>query len=299
MKMLRKVRYYNIVILIVLSIFSISCSSARLEDKGETLMWLVDDGKNSIYLLGSIHAASPDLYPIKPVILDAFDKSSALVVELKLGDVEPMKIMNKAIYKDTMTLEKAVSEENYKMFVDFFAKHNMPALVYNKFKPWFAVLTMVNLDMAEGGIEADLGIDMFFLDRADSLKMDVKEIETIDRQLQVFDSFEDNSESFIQYTLKEAEQTDEMVKEMLIAWKNGDIKTLEKQIMIDDADEGMKKIMYELIDKRNYEMAAKIEKYLQDSENKYFVIVGAGHLIGENGIINILAKNPKYRIKRF
>lgn len=297
--MLRKVRYYNIVILIVLSIFSISCSSARLEDKGETLMWRVDDGKNSIYLLGSIHAASPDLYPIKPVILDAFDKSSALVVELKLGDVEPMKIMNKAIYKDTMTLEKAVSEENYKMFVDFFAKHNMPALVYNKFKPWFAVLTMVNLDMAEGGIEADLGIDMFFLDRADSLKMDVKEIETIDRQLQVFDSFEDNSESFIQYTLKEAEQTDEMVKEMLIAWKNGDIKTLEKQIMIDDADEGMKKIMYELIDKRNYEMAAKIEKYLQDSENKYFVIVGAGHLIGENGIINILAKNPKYRIKRF
>lgn len=299
MKMLRKVRYYNIVILIVLSIFSISCSSARFEDKGETLMWRVDDGKNSIYLLGSIHAASPELYPIKPVILDAFDKSSALVVELKLGDVEPMKIMNKAIYKDTMTLEKAVSEENYKMFVDFFAKHNMPALVYNKFKPWFAVLTMVNLDMAEGGIEADLGIDMFFLDRADSLKMDVKEIETIDRQLQVFDSFEDNSESFIQYTLKEAEQTDEMVKEMLIAWKNGDIKTLEKQIMIDDADEGMKKIMYELIDKRNYEMSDKIEKYLQDSENKYFVIVGSGHLIGENGIINILAKNAKYRIKRF
>lgn len=297
--MLLKARYYNIVLLIVLSIFSISCSSARVEDKGETVMWRVDDGKNSIYLLGSIHAASPDLYPIKPVILDAFDKSSALVVELKLGDVEPMKIMNKAIYKDTMTLEKAVSEENYKMFVDFFAKHNMPALVYNKFKPWFAVLTMVNLDMAEGGIEADLGIDMFFLDRADSLKMDVKEIETIDRQLQVFDSFEDNSESFIQYTLKEAEQTDEMVKEMLIAWKNGDIKTLEKQIMIDDADEGMKKIMYELIDKRNYEMADKIEKYLQDSENKYFVIVGAGHLIGENGIINILAKNPKYRIKRF
>ena len=51
-----------------------------------------------------------------------------------------------------------------------------------------------------------------------------------------------------------------------------------------------------LLDERNFRMVDKIEGFLED-DDVCFMVVGAGHLVGENGIINLLAKKG-YKISQ-
>ena len=72
------------------------------------------------------------------------------------------------------------------------------------------------------------------------------------------------------------------------AWDDGNTPEMEDLILegIEDSPE-LQMINKKLLDERNYSMEEKIEVFLQDDET-YFVVVGAGHLVGENGIINLL-----------
>ena len=77
---------------------------------------------------------------------------------------------------------------------------------------------------------------------------------------------------------------------MFAAWKSGDAETLEK-ILLDDYknDPRYKEFFEEMFTKRNIRMTNIIEKYLE-GDKVHFVVVGAGHLIGEGSIVDILKK---------
>ncbi|HRS02579.1 MAG TPA: TraB/GumN family protein, partial [Bacteroidota bacterium] len=85
---------------------------------------------------------------------------------------------------------------------------------------------------------------------------------------------------------------------LMEAWEKGDEKALMKYFI--DVDENfpkMQELMMQLIDERNVKMTKKIEEYLTTNKT-YFVVVGAGHTIGENGIVNLLKKTNKYKIEK-
>ena len=52
-----------------------------------------------------------------------------------------------------------------------------------------------------------------------------------------------------------------------------------------------------LLDDRNVAMAKKVRRYLKDAKRTYFVVVGAGHLVGEKGLVALL-EDPALQIEQ-
>ncbi|MBQ6269279.1 MAG: TraB/GumN family protein, partial [Bacteroidetes bacterium] len=102
-------------------------------------------------------------------------------------------------------------------------------------------------------------------------------------------------------TIDNTEKETMEIQTIMNAWKNGDIETLKKILDVDYTSNQKlnKRIKEELIIKRNKEMADNIEKILANEDKNYFIIVGAGHLVSEKNIIELLEKTGKYKIKRY
>ena len=159
------------------------------EKKPETLMWEVTspDQPGKVYLLGSIHVADERLYPLHPAIESAFESSSALVLEIIIDNVNPLDMMQYLTYKDERTLESELPEDIYEKIAKMFETQGIPKYMYNKFKPWFAVITLQSDAFKGAGYSSLEGIDMYFLKKAREKKIEVLEIETLESQIQLLE----------------------------------------------------------------------------------------------------------------
>jgi len=262
------------------------------------IMWEVTKDDAKVYLLGSIHMARPDVYPLDAVLTNAYEKSDHLVVEIDMNKIDIFSIMKKAYYKDDTRLMDNLNEDTYKMLQDEFAKLDVEESFYNKMKPWFAVMTLLNLKLTNSGFEAAEGIDMYFLKRAMEDSKPILELESGTFQITLLDSILGNmQDDFIQYSLQDFDSTDSYVDDMFDLWISGDAAGLEKAAfeqykLMPNADEFAKAFLFD----RNINMTEKIKGYLR-TDKTYFVVVGAAHLLGEKGIIKLL-ENENYKVEQ-
>ncbi len=263
--------------------------------------WKVSDVDNTVYLLGSIHASDNSLYPLSKNILSAFANSQALVVEANILEQKPEEIQyaqQLMFYQGEDTIDKHISKETYEKYAAFMDSVGIPAETYNKIKPWAAMLTIQNLQLSSAEISATMGIDLYFLALANG-RLPIIEIEGSKYQYDMFDSFSAELQEAQLFGVLSTETTEddnatsvEIVKEMLNLWKNGDVKSLESMLFsVEPQNELEKEYSKKLWDDRNENMANSVIKMLkEDSENDYFLIVGAGHMLNHNGIVELLIK---------
>lgn len=286
----------NIFFLFLFSLLFVQCSSIKTNIEKKLFLWKITSENSTVYLLGSIHLAKESLYPLDNKIESAFAESNNLVVELDVNKVDPAELMKKVMYHDGNTLENNVSKEVYTQLKSKFDKLGIPAIAFEKAHPWFAIVMLVNLELKASGYDEKMGIDQHFLNKADEKR--ILELETMEEQLSVFNEFDKYPAEFIEYSLTDLKNTTEQFDELFQAWKTGDTEHFEKIIDIPtEGNPNLEKILKKLIEERNYKMTDKIINYLQ-SGNKYFVVVGAGHIIGKTGIINLLKENNKYKIEQ-
>ncbi|MCT4542856.1 MAG: TraB/GumN family protein [Vallitalea sp.] len=266
--------------------------------------WKVTNGKNTIYLLGSIHIANSSLYPMNDDILNAFNKSDALCVEVNtLGDQTGLAYMQqKMYYTDGTTIDKVISKETYEAYEKKMKSLEiLPKEQYDLLKPWCAAFTIQNYEASKQTIVAGLGVDMFFMSKS-IYRKPIVEIEGYKFQTDLLDSFSTEiQEDLLKGVLtqpvanKDTEETNaevisdniKIIELMLDYWKAGDVDSLEKLVAFDEsaANEFTKKFWIE----RNNHMYESVLNYLNDeSGNTYFVVVGAGHMVGNTGIVKQL-----------
>lgn len=280
---------------------------ANRDSKGA--FWKVNDEDSTVYLLGSVHAADPSMYPLSKNILKAFGESDVLVVEADISKQEEaaLYMAQKAIYMDGNTLDKNIPKELYDRLVKFLEPYGINEEACNKFKPWYAALLVQNLQLAQNSLSSSLGIDLFFLGKATGVK-NILEIEGIKFQVDMFDSFSNELQvQFLSSTLsgEVTKQEEEMktLKELMKYWSAGDTAKLEEVLNKDGSEsdtEGAgeyKEFNEKMWESRDSNMAEKVKSYLADPEGKtYFVVVGAGHMLGKTGIIEQL--EGKYEIEQ-
>lgn len=270
-------------------------------------LWEVSNGKNSVYVLGSVHVADSSIYPFSQSIIETFNKSDVLAVEANIvGDQEGLQyMMEKAIYTDDNTLEKNVPEEIYKAFVDKISAAGLDPKDFEKIKPWYAGLLVQGLDMQSASLDATMGIDFNLMTKAMFANKEILEIEGIKFQADLFDSMSKELQiSLLESSLVEVKENDEsvnvqgeVIKYILDAWKKGDMVEFEK-FMEKTNQEGNQEFNNMLFNKRNENMSNKVEEFLNSEDGKtYFVVVGAGHLVGDTGIINSM-KQRGYTVKQ-
>lgn len=283
-------RFLSVVFILFFLCISVSFRDAFADKKN--FLWKVRSETGTVYILGSIHFMKKEIYPLDKKIEDAFDKSDVLSVEANVNDISQIdlqKLMETSLYPGDDTLEKHVSGETYGRVKKEIERNGIPVWIVNKQRPWILALTLTSLELAKLGFEPDYGIDIHFLSKA-SGKKKIKELESVDYQINLLSGFSDKEqEAFLLYTLKDLNLIDKEVDTALRAWTTGDAKGMESIMGSFQEDRGMSSMYEKLIYERNRNMAAKIEGYLKTKET-YFVVVGAGHVVGEKGIVEILRR---------
>jgi hypothetical protein len=266
----------------------------------KSFLWRVRSEANTVYVLGSLHFSKQEIYPLRQEIENAFDQSDFLVVEANVNDIgktDVKKLIEGALYPANDRLEKHVSAETFERVKKEMGGLGLPPELINKQKPWFLAMTIVALESAKLGLDPKLGIDMYFLSKAQGKKK-ILELESLDYQIGVLSGLSDkDQELFLVYTLKDLNVLEQELDKMIRAWTSGDTKAMEALMTRSVSEDKRLSSIYEkLVYERNKEMAMKIKNFLKAKET-YFIIVGAGHLVGNEGIIELL-KRDGYRVEQ-
>jgi len=291
----------NILLLWWILLFSILFGGTDgFSQNNKNFLWKATSGTNTVYILGSLHFMKKEAYPLARKIEDAFDVSDVVVVEANINDiarVDVQKLIDTAFYTGDDTLENHVSAETYSLVKKQYEKLGIPLWLVSRQKPWFLALTITSFELAKLGFDPNYGIEMHFTSKALPKKR-IEELESFEYQINLLSGFSGREqEMFLLETLKDVQAYEAEADALLRAWQTGDTKRLESIIMKNGSDEGSLSQVYEkLMYQRNRNMTSKIEGYLKKRET-CFVIVGAGHLVGNRGIIELL-KSKGYTIEQ-
>ncbi len=261
-------------------------------DTGKSFLWEIEGKAGKSYLLGSIHLLKKEHYPLKAAIEDAFEQTDVLAVEI---DISPDKIMSqgmallqKGMYTGEETLEGNISPKTYGLTEKKLKELGMDIEGFKKFRPWLLAMTILRMELAKLGFSPDYGIDMYFLKRA-SGKKEIAELEGAEFQLKLFDGLSKaENESFLLSNIMEADMMGKELDNMIDAWSTGDTKRLQRLLTENfQKTPGLDDLYKKLLDDRNEGMVEKIVNYLKSGKT-YFIVAGAGHMVGEKGIVRLL-----------
>jgi uncharacterized protein YbaP (TraB family) len=288
----------GIIFLFFISLVSVQDGGAQ---QRKNFLWSVRSKTATVYILGSVHFLKQGSYPLSPVIETAFDRSSVLVVEANVNDpgkADLQNLLNRAVYPGNEALDKHLSPEVYRLTEKESEKIGLPIELIQRQRPWYLALTFEALELMRLGFDPQYGIDVHFLSKAQTSKKKIAELESLDDQINLLSGFSDfDQELLLLYTLKNLDVVSREIERIVNAWAAGDTNAVES-ILTEGVREEPKlaPIMRKLIDDRNVKMVSKIEGFLKTGQT-YFVVVGAGHLVGSKGIVNIL-KEKGYLIQQ-
>jgi len=284
------IRFSVIVSLFVLFLFAVFTQDSASQSK-KSFLWKVQSKTNTVYVLGSIHYLKQEMYPLDEKIEKAFDQSNILGVEANvdgLGKMDVQKLVESAFYSGDETLEKHLSPEAFELVKKQLAEMGASPEAAQKYRPWFLALSLASIEIVKLGYDPNYGIDRYFLSKATEKKK-IVELESLEYQINLFSALsEKDQELFLLYTLKDINVLEQELDKLIKAWTTGDDKGIESIITKSvKEDKRLMPVHEKFVLERNRKMVSKIEEYLKEKET-FFVVVGAGHLVGNQGIIELL-----------
>jgi uncharacterized protein len=266
-------------------------------------LWKVSSKTATLYLFGSLHVGNDDLFPMPKEIEQAFADSKKLVVEVNTEGLDPAKVMQmtlqKGMYPKGETLTKNLSKKSVDLLEQYCAKKKVKIATLEPIRPWLIALLLSVEELKEQGYSEEKGIDTHFLKKAKAEKKPIVELESMELQLDLFSGMTPAlQEKMLVKTLEEPEKDKNSMKKEIAAWKRGDLKAMNDLILRETIERHpeFKPLMVKMFDERNVKMAEKLDKMLAGTET-CFVMVGAGHLAGEKGLVKLL-EDKKYKVEQ-
>ncbi len=266
--------------------------------QADTPVWKVVKGDRHLYLGGTIHLLSKSDYPLPAVFETAYNQSSKLVFETDTRRLQTPEfqaaLMRKVIYSDGRNLKMVLRATTFQKLENHLKSRGIPVDNFMKFKPGMVALTITIIELQRLGL-VGTGVDEFFNLRALNDQKAVGQLETVEDQLELISRLGDGQENeIIAHTLQETEKLPEMMQTMKTAWRQGDNTALEN-IILTPFKKDFPGVYHRVVVKRNNAWLPKIENLLKTKDVE-FVLVGALHLIGEDGILAKL-KDRGYTIR--
>ncbi|WP_337977143.1 TraB/GumN family protein [Lysinibacillus capsici] len=293
---------------VLLAVRFIQSTYELAEQGSKGVAWIVEDEDTLVYLLGSIHLGTPDLYPFDKKLVTAFAESDALLVEANILDTEALEYYSeKAMYTDGSTLKDAVAPETYAKLEQVAKLYGLPMDQLTVQKPWMlsSTLSMLAMDDSFGMTPQEMamhGIDIYFLLNAQLQQKPVIELEGTRAQVDMFEGLSPEAQEQSLVAVLDSiihpseENQSEVLQEWFTSWKQGNVEEFARSFQ---AMEGTSSEFNEMLfGLRDEQMAKKIMNVLEEKEGKYFVVVGSGHFLIDKNIRYHLEKNG-YKVKPF
>jgi uncharacterized protein YbaP (TraB family) len=283
----------RIIVSIVLVVLVCTWASA------ETSVWKAQKGTSITYLGGTCHVLRESDFPLPPEFDRAYRASAIVVFETDLGKLEKpstqQKMLAKSMYADGSTIDQHLSAPAFAQLSEYCKANGIPLEALLQFKPSMLMITLTFMELLKQGVTQQ-GVDRLFYDLAKKDGKAVKGLETVDEQIDFIASMADgNEDEFVTYAIRDMETLKEKYGILVDAWRSGDTEKLE-DIMVTELKSRWPELYKKLITDRNRNWMFLIDGY-QKTPQTEFVLVGAGHLVGPDGIIAALKKKG-YKVEK-
>lgn len=253
-------------------------------------VWRVTDGESTVYLGGTVHLLRSEDYPLPEEFDQAYEGSSELFFETDISSMNDLSVqaqmLQQLTYSDGRTLKDVLDTEAYAALETYTAGVGMPLMMLEQFKPGMIVSTLQVLEFQRMGFTPQ-GVDAFFNAQALTDGKSVGALETLDEQIGFLAAMGEGVESeFIMMSLEDLDSTAKLMDEMIGAWRVGDSQALQT-LFVDDMLERAPAVYDSLLRQRNLRWVPQIEAMFNDQDTE-FVLVGAAHLVGADGLVELL-----------
>jgi hypothetical protein len=273
----RVMLFFKHILLIVLANFFIS-PQLYAEQDDKPPFYKVTWKNQQAYLLGSIHVGKADFYPMAPQIERAFEQSAALVLEADINKADIMGLLQQYGYAEAALIEQAKL-----VTVKYCQSMEQFCVAIQQFAPWLQAAQISMMRFTALGYSAEQGVDVSFAAIRQSKPL--FELESVAFQFELISSF--SRQSQIQMLDEAVNATDAEMLELIAAWRNGDEKQLANimEQQAGESDELLSKLLWQ----RNHTMSDKMLVLMhQKTQQPLFFIIGAGHLVGQQNIPQLL-----------
>lgn len=271
--------------------FTLCLRVAAADASAHACVWQVT-GPNgaSLYLGGSLHGLLSTDYPLPPAYNRAFDASSALVIEndVNVSLSAARRFYKRGFYPQNDSLKNHVDPRTYEYLRRLFALAQVPEAQWSKCKPW--MLTMTILATATN----QLGVEAYLIRRARANRKPIFGLESFQEHAEIISDMSDKeAELALLFNFIPQGQASGRRAQLVAEWRKGDVDAIARQEAQDFRE--LPFFGERLINQRNRNWIPKIESYLAHRRN-YFIVVGAGHLGGPNGLLALL-RSRGYRVE--
>ena len=253
-------------------------------------MWMAEGTSNRVYLLGSVHLLRAQDHPLPRVIDDVYDDAETLYMELDMDDIDPLlmqaTINQLGMLDEGTSLQDVMGDDLYAEARAMAAELEIPLEMLERTEPWLAAITIEQLALARIGFNPSHGVEMHLPQKATSDGTTTLGIESVEQQLANLAGLSPEAQrALLMQTLTESATIREVMDDLILAWRSGDIDYLE-QTLLDDVS-GYPELYDTIVANRNRLWVDTIDELLEQGED-YLVIVGALHLVGEDGLPQLL-----------
>lgn len=251
----------------------------------------IDDEDTTIYVLGTFHLLPPEAVWRTSAVDAALRETDVIYFEADVwsgGDEAMMGLVQAHGFNTPdAPLSSQMSAEEWQLVSTYSASLGLPPANLEAFRPWFAAVTFgVVAAMAEG-YDPNSGVDVQLYTQASAEGHELRFFETADQQIRFFaDIPSDVQTEMLVQTADQGKNFTAEIEGLLSAWINGDLERLNEIANL-SLQASAPELHEALITNRNQTWAVELNE-LMDAPGVYFVAVGAGHLPGDEGVIELM-----------
>lgn len=287
----------------VLAISIAACAQAPAAQQAggiTPLLYAVRDADSTMYLYGTVHVRPRGADWGNDRVRAAIDESGEVwtelmmtpeadqqtqVLALRLGAAEPGRPLSSWLTPEENASLNAVT-----------TRLGMPQGALEAYRPWLAALTLTLAPLMQAGYDPASGVDRSIDVYSDNAGKTMRALETPEQQLTFFATLSAEAQrEMLREAINESETITAMIGDMSAAWEQGNERALERAV-IDDTRVEYPELYQMLFVDRNNAWMTELTREMEDS-GVDFIAVGAGHIIGSDGLVAQFRARG-YRVER-
>ena len=269
------------------------CLLGSLSAQAASPVWAIRGPHNTVYLAGSIHLLRPGDAALPPAMARAYADSSRLVMEIDLARHEPLELAQSMLRHGMLpaqtTLADVVGAARYQRVSTAASTLGLPAAALDRETPWMVGLQLTELEYMHLGFDPEQGVELQLVRQALADHKPTAGLESIEDELGVFEALTHEEQlRFLDMAIADLGDADSDTNEVLEAWRQGDAQRLGT--LLAREYHSFPTLYRALVTERNRRWLPEIEQLFKE-KGDCLVVVGALHLIGSGGLLELLRRD--------
>jgi uncharacterized protein YbaP (TraB family) len=255
----------------------------------EAPVWAIRGAHNTVYLAGSVHLLRAQDAALPAAFNRAYADAEALVMEIDLDDLDPSAaqtwMLEHGMFAGDRTLADVIGAKRYQRVEQEGNRLGLPVESLQQLEPWLVAMTLAQLQYMKLGFDPERGVEKQLQRRAMADHKEITGLETLEEQLGLLANMAaDDQAKFLDLTLEEMHEMEGETETLLTAWRSGNAQKLGA--LLSDEYKVAPALYRTLVADRNKRWMPQLEKLLKGDKD-YLVVVGALHLVGTGGLLEL------------